>query len=146
MRTVRVERTIAAPASAVFELLTDHAGYARFRGVRRAELLREGDPEPNGAGAMRRVAIGPIRLDEEIVAFDRPRRMDYVIRDMNVPFDHAGGSIAVDGDESSAHVVWTSTFRVPTRAEGLFTAIAAAAIRAGFSGMLAETEKKLAPG
>jgi len=146
MRTVRVERTIAAPVEDVFEMLTDHAGYARFRGVRSAELLREGELDPNGTGAMRRVVIGPIRLDEEITGFERPRRMDYVIRDMNVPFDHEGGTIAVEGDATRAHVDWTSTFRVPMRGEGLFTAIAAAAIRAGFVGMLAEIEKKLARG
>ncbi|HEX6116463.1 MAG TPA: SRPBCC family protein, partial [Solirubrobacterales bacterium] len=133
MKTVRVERSIAAPAGEVFELLTDHAGYASFRGVRSAELVREGTPDPNGAGAMRRVAVGPIRFDEEITAFDRPRRMDYVIREMNVPFDHEGGTIAVEGDERHARVVWTSTFRVPTRGEAAFTALAALAVRTGFA-------------
>ena len=146
MRTVRVERRIAAPADRVFELLTDHAGYASFRGVRSAELVREGEPDPNGVGAMRRVAVGPVRFDEEITAFEWPRRMEYVIREMNVPFEHEGGTIALEEDAGGTRVVWTSTFRVPTRAEGLFTAIAAAAIRTGFSRMLAEVERRLAGG
>ena len=144
MRTVRVERSIAAPADAVFELLTDHAGYVRFRGVRSAELVREGDAEPNRAGAMRRIVVGPIRFDEEITAFERPRRMDYVIRETNVPFDHEGGTIAVDRDERRSHVVWTSTFRVPTRGERAFTAIAAFAARQGFERMLADVDRRLA--
>jgi Polyketide cyclase / dehydrase and lipid transport len=57
MRTVHVTRTIPAPPEAVFDLLADHANYDRFRGIRRSELLREGDPAPNGVGAMRRVRI-----------------------------------------------------------------------------------------
>jgi uncharacterized protein YndB with AHSA1/START domain len=144
VKTVRVERAIAAPASEVFELLTDHAGYSRFRGIRSAELVHRGEPDPNGLGAMRRIAIPPVRFDEEIVAFDRPRRMDYVIREANFPFEHEGGTITVEGDESRARVVWTSTFRVPTRGEGLLTALAAAGVRLGFSRMLAETEAMLA--
>jgi uncharacterized protein YndB with AHSA1/START domain len=147
MRTVRVEKTIAAPADDVFEMLTDHAGYARFRGVRSAELVRKGDPDPNGVGAMRRVAIGPVRLDEEIIEFDRPRRMNYVIRDTNFPFDHDGGTIIVEGGPDRADVVWESTFRVPTRfAAGPLTAVAGLAIRTGFSRMLAEVDRRLARG
>jgi uncharacterized protein YndB with AHSA1/START domain len=146
VRTVRVERRIAAPSEQVFGLLTDHAGYASFRGVRSAELVQRGDPDPNGAGAMRRVVIGPIRMEEEITGFDRPRRMDYVIREMNVPFEHEGGTIAVDEDSGGSRVVWTSTFRVPTRGEGAFSAIAAAAIRAGFTRMLAEVDARLTRG
>jgi uncharacterized protein YndB with AHSA1/START domain len=144
VKTVRVEKTIAAPADEVFEMLTDHAGYARFRGVKSAELVREGTPDPNGVGAMRRIAIPPVRFDEEIVAFDRPRRMDYVIREANFPFEHEGGSIEVAGDGARSQVVWTSTFRVPTRAEGAATAFAAFGVRTGFSRMLAEVDKLLA--
>jgi uncharacterized protein YndB with AHSA1/START domain len=144
MRTVRVERAIAAPAEEVFELLTDHAGYASFRGVRSAELVQGGDPEPNGVGAVRRVVIGPIRMEEEIIGFDRPRRMDYVIREMNMPFEHQGGTIEVAETTGTSRVVWTSTFRVPTRAEGAFTALAAVLIRTGFDRMLAEVDRRLA--
>jgi uncharacterized protein YndB with AHSA1/START domain len=33
MRTLTVTRTIAARPEAVFELISDHAGYKRFRGI-----------------------------------------------------------------------------------------------------------------
>ena len=44
MRTIHVTRSIPAPAEAVFDLLADHASYERFRGIRRPELLSEGEP------------------------------------------------------------------------------------------------------
>jgi uncharacterized protein YndB with AHSA1/START domain len=143
MRTVRVERTIEAPPEEVFEMLTDHVGYTRFRGVRRAELLREGDPDPNGEGAMRRIVAGPIRFDEEITGFDRPRRMDYVIRDMNVPFEHEGGTISVSAKGNGAHVVWESTFRVPGLAAPL-TPLTVRAVRRGFLRVLDDVTTRLA--
>ena len=97
MKTVRVERSIAAPAADVFEMLTDHAGYTRFRGVSKAERFRDGEPDPNGVGAMRRITTPPVTFEEEILTFDRPRRMDYVIRKANFPLEHEGGSIVVEG-------------------------------------------------
>jgi len=147
MRTVRVEKSISAPPEAVFEMLTDHAGYVRFRGVKSAERFRDGEPDPNGVGAMRRIGIPPVTFEEEITGFDRPHRMDYVIRKANFPFEHEGGSIEVTGDERSAHVVWTSTFAVATRfASGPATALAAAAVRTGFSRMLADVDARLGTG
>ena len=59
MSSVHVTRSIPAPPEAVFDLLTDHADYDRFRGIGGSELLGEGDPPPNGVGALRR--IGPAR-------------------------------------------------------------------------------------
>ena len=137
MRTVRVERTIHSAPEEVFEMLTDHAGYARFRGVRSAELVREGTRERNGEGAMRRLVIGPVRFEEEIVGFNAPRRMDYVIRDMNLPFSHEGGTISVDPKENGAQVVWESTFGVPAGpVSGPMTAFAAFSVRRGFERIL----------
>ena len=137
MKTVRVERTIRASADDVFEMLTDHADYVRFRGVRSAELIRRGDPDPNGTGAMRRILIGPIRFDEEITGFDRPRRMDYIIRDMNMPFEHEGGTIGVEAAGGSCHVVWESTFQSPTAViGGAMTRTMVVAVRRGFNRIL----------
>jgi hypothetical protein len=42
--------TIRAPREVVFDVLTDHVGYAAITPV---ELEREGDPAPNGTGAVR---------------------------------------------------------------------------------------------
>ena len=96
-RSIRVERRLDAPPEAVFEVVADHARYDRFDGVRRSELHRQGDPSPNGLGAVRWVWLGPLRFEEEITAFEPPTRMDYLIRDVRgLPFRHEGGSIRLD--------------------------------------------------
>lgn len=73
MPTVRVEEVVDVARDALFAVLTDHESYDRFRGVRSCTLIRDGKPERNGLGAVRRVHLGgPAVLDEEIVVFDPP--------------------------------------------------------------------------
>ena len=94
MRSIHVTRIIPAPAEEVFDLLADHAHYARFRGITDAELLNEGEPPPNGVGAIRLVVSGPIRFEEEITGYDRPTKLDYLIVRINSPLEHEGGQSA----------------------------------------------------
>jgi len=98
----------------VFEIVADHARYDRFDGVRRSELVKAGDPDPNGVGAVRWIWIGPLRFEEEVTAFDSPWRLDYLIRDVRrLPFRHEGGSIRLEPDGAGTHAVWTSSFEIP---------------------------------
>ena len=113
-RSIRVERLLAAPPESVFEMVADHARYDRFDGIRRAELARPGEPAPNGVGAVRWVWIGPLRFEEEVTAYEAPRRLDYVIRRVRaLPFRHAGGSIRLEPEGAGTRAVWTSTFEIP---------------------------------
>ena len=114
MRSIRVERRLDAPPEAMFEVLSDHAAYARFEGIRRAEVVTPGDPAPNGLGAVRHVFIGPLRFEEEVTAYEPPRRLDYVIRDVTaIPFHHEGASIRLEPDGAGTRAVWTSSFEIP---------------------------------
>lgn len=113
MRTVQVERTLKAPLQKAFDLLTDHANYKQFRGINDSELMEEGERDRNGVGAMRRVVVGPLRFEEEVTEYDSPNRMSYMIKKINVPFEHHGGRISLKEFGSVTHAVWTSTFRVP---------------------------------
>jgi uncharacterized protein YndB with AHSA1/START domain len=113
-RSIRVERRLDAAPAAVFAEVSDHARYDRFQGIRRAELARTGEREPNGVGAVRWVWIGPLRFEEEITAYEPPRRLDYVIRRVRtLPFRHEGGSIRLEPDGAGTRAVWTSTFEIP---------------------------------
>jgi uncharacterized protein YndB with AHSA1/START domain len=113
-RSIRVERRLHAPPEAVFAIIADHARYDRFDGIRRSELVRSGDPAPNGHGAVRWIWIGPLRFEEEVTAFEPARRLDYVIRDVRpLPFRHEGGSIRLAPDGSGTHAVWTTSFDIP---------------------------------
>jgi len=114
MRSVHVTRTIPAPIEEVFDRLVDHANYDRFRPIHGSELLREGDPPPNGLGALRRIKVRPLVFEEEITAYERPNRFDYLIVKLNVPFEHHGGTIRLSADAEATDVDWRSSYTVPT--------------------------------
>lgn len=144
MPTVRTERTIEAPIGDVFELLTDHANYKQFSGISDSELLREGEADRNGVGAMRRVTVGPIRFEEEITAFERPARMGYLIRKVNVPLEHEGGTIRLEAIDDATRVVWESTFRFTTPGiGGLIGVVGAPSTKLGFDRVLRDVDRRL---
>ena len=114
METIHVTRDIPAPPEAVFERLADHAKYDRFRGIHGSRLLREGEPPPDGLGALREIKVRPLTFHEEITAFEPPTRFDYLIVKLNVPFEHHGSSIQLTPDGDGTHVDWQSSYTVPT--------------------------------
>lgn len=90
MATLELSRTVAAPPEVVFEVLTDHRGYAEITAMRSVELEREGDPAPNGVGAIRSLRlIGP-PVREEVIAYDPPRRFAYRLLSGVPVRDHVG--------------------------------------------------------
>jgi uncharacterized protein YndB with AHSA1/START domain len=142
MRSIHVTHSIPASPEAVFDLLTDHANYKRFRGVSGSELLREGDPTPNGVGAVRRIRSTPFRFDEEVTAYERPTRFEYLIVDLNVPFEHHGGTIRLSADGDRTQVDWRSSYTVPTPlVGGLQEAIWKPALTRGFRRVLEDVER-----
>jgi uncharacterized protein YndB with AHSA1/START domain len=145
MRTVHVTRTIPAPAEDVFGLLADHAHYDRFRGINGSELVREGDPAPNGVGALRRIKVTPLSFDEEITIYERPSRLEYLIVKLNVPFEHHGGSIKLTPEGEGTHIDWQSSFAVPTPiVGGLQERIWDPVLTRGFRRVLEDVERMLA--
>ena len=53
MASFSLAKEIKAPPELVFEVLTDHRGYPDLTPLRRVDLEREGEPAPNGVGAIR---------------------------------------------------------------------------------------------
>ena len=143
MRTIRVKRTIAAPCDRVFEILTDHANYDRFRGIRGAVLLRKGEPPPNGLGALRRILIGPLKFEEEITLYEEPTRFDYLIVQINVPFDHQGASIRLTEVDGGTHAEWASTFRVRSLLAPIIERIWSFSLGLGFRNVLRHVDRTL---
>lgn len=131
-----------APIEDVFEAMADHARYDRFRPISKSELLREGDKDRNGMGAVRRLRAGFLRFDEEITAYEPPHRFDYLIRDVNIPLHHDGGSIRFEQTASGTRVLWTSTFRIAVPLlGGALGAGAAVGLKRSFTRMLEDAAR-----
>ena len=147
MARIDLDKTLAGPIDEVFELLTDHAGYTRFRGFSTAELVREGTEDRNGVGAIRRLGAYGMRFDEEITAFERPTRMDYLIRKVNLPLRHEGGTISLSPAGTGTRVLWRSTFTMPVPVVGRpLGAVFAAGLRRGFIRLLDDIDRLASSG
>jgi hypothetical protein len=145
MKSIHVTRTIPSVAEPIFDLLADHANYDRFRPINASKLLREGDPAPNGVGALREIKVRPLTFEEEITAYERPTRLDYLIVKLNAPMEHHGGSITLVPEGDGTRVDWRSSFTVPTPAVGgLQELIWQPVLARGFRRVLEDVERMLA--
>jgi hypothetical protein len=99
-------REIGAPPEVVFDVLTDHRRYAKLTRLRKSELEREGEPAPNGVGAIRVIhAVGP-PLREEVVAYERPTRFSYKVLSGAPIRDHLG-SARLSPTEAGTELTYT---------------------------------------
>jgi uncharacterized protein YndB with AHSA1/START domain len=94
-----IKSRINAPIDVVFDVLTDHRGYKRFAPLRAAKLEREGDPAPNGVGAIRALhAVGP-PVREQVTEYVAPTRFAYRMLSGAPVRDHVGTvDLAADGN------------------------------------------------
>jgi uncharacterized protein YndB with AHSA1/START domain len=99
MASFTIVREVAAPPETIFEVLVDHRAYSRITPLRKSELEREGDPSPNGAGAIRVLsALGP-PLREEVLTYEEPSRFSYTLLSGLPVRDHVGTvELSADGD------------------------------------------------
>jgi uncharacterized protein YndB with AHSA1/START domain len=90
MASFTIVRDVAAPPETIFEILVDHRAYSSITSLRKSELEREGDPAPNGAGAIRVLsAVGP-PLREEVLTYESPTRFSYTLLSGLPVRDHVG--------------------------------------------------------
>jgi uncharacterized protein YndB with AHSA1/START domain len=90
MASFTLVREVAAPPEVVFDVLVDHRGYSKITLLRKSALEREGDPSPNGAGAIRVLSgVGP-PLREEVLTYEEPSRFSYRLLSGLPVRDHVG--------------------------------------------------------
>ena len=77
MQEIDLEAQVPAAREAVWRLFTDWVGWQRWAGVKEVVLRQQGDPPPDGLGAIRVTRSRGIALEEEITAFDPPERVHY---------------------------------------------------------------------
>ena len=112
MYKVEVEEVIDMPLELAFKMLTDHAKYHLYPGIKGAQLLKSGDTETNGVGAVREVKLSGATLQERIVAFEHNKLMEYrIIHSKPIGIKHLLGRMEfseAEGDKTK--VYWTSEF------------------------------------
>jgi uncharacterized protein YndB with AHSA1/START domain len=137
-------REIKAPPEVVFELLTDHRGYADLTPLRRVDLEREGEPPPNGIGAIRVLhAVGP-PLREEVIAYSPPSRFSYKVLSGLPVRDHVGTvELSVHGEGTRVVYAVRTHPTVPVVGRAVVVGVRQG-IKQLLNGVAAEAERRAA--
>lgn len=144
MASFTYTRQIAAPPETVFDVLTDHRGYADITPMRRSDLEREGEPAPNGVGAIRALhSIGP-PLREEVIVFEAPSRFSYKLVSGAPVRDHVGTvQLAAEGSGTRVTYAVKTTPTVPLGGAAV-VAVVRQAIKQLLNGITTESERQAA--
>ncbi len=146
MASFTLVHEMKAPPEAVFDVLTEHMGYAEITPVRRVEMEREGEPAPNGVGAIRVLhSVGP-PLREEVLAYDAPRRFSYTVLSGLPVRDHVG-TVELTPNGAGTKVVYAvRTHPTVPVVGGVIVAAIKQAIKQLLGGVAKESERRAAAG
>jgi uncharacterized protein YndB with AHSA1/START domain len=146
MRTITVERTIPAPADAVFDWCAVTTNYERSWWVLRDRLEAPGVEAPYGTGAVRRHLWLVGWFDERVTAYDPPRSLGYVVDRSFPPSRHEGGTMTFEPTSEGTRVSWTTTvqLKVPLVADLATRALVAPVLRLVFDRILRACARDLA--
>lgn len=146
MASFTLTREIAAPPETVFEVLTDHRLYSELTPLRKSVLEREGEPAPNGVGAIRKLtAVGP-PLREEVIAYEAPSRFSYTLLSGLPVRDHVG-TVELTAEGGGTKMVYAVRTQPTVPVVG---GVVVAGIKQGVKGLVdgvvAESERRAAGG
>jgi len=117
--SVRAEARSPASPDVVWPLLAQARRWSEWSTVRRADLEREGDPAPDGVGAVRRFRTGPVTTREEVVEFEPPRRLVYTMLS-GLPVRGYRATVELHPDGGGTRIAWASTFDAAPRGTAWF--------------------------
>lgn len=137
-------REVKAPPETVFDVLTDHRRYAEISRLRKSELEREGEPAPNGVGAIRVLtAVGP-PIREEVVVYERPSRFSYKVLSGLPVRDHLG-TVSLEPSDGGTRVTYALK-AIPTvpLAGKVAMLLLQRAVKELLDGVVSESERRTA--
>lgn len=110
MMNVELTIRIAAPPERVFDILADHEGMPRWTDAREVVLRHPGDPHPNGVGAIRVIRARGLAVEEEILAYRRPERIEYRIS-AGAPVRDHHAEVVLEREGEGTRVHYRARFR-----------------------------------
>src|SRR5215218_1549063 len=131
-------RSLASP-EAVWAVLVDVPRWQEWAGpvVPRSSYEREGVPAPGGVGAIRKLGSGPLSSREEIVFYEPPNHLAYVL--LNGQKRH-GYRADVDLEPlpgGGTRITWRGSFRPPLPGTGRLMLLGLKRLVSGFAHRLA---------
>ena len=102
----------AAPREVVWDVLADVRTWSDWGDWHTTELEREGDPPPNGIGAIRFTARRPLKVREEVEVWEPPARFGYTLLSGLPLRDYHSVVTLSEAGEGATNIHWHSRFDV----------------------------------
>ena len=93
----------------MWDLLADVTTWPSWTGFSETSYEREGEPSPDGVGAIRRLRMGPLRSKEQVLAFEPPTRFSYDYTG-TLPFDRYVATVTLTPAGTGTTIDWRSEF------------------------------------
>ncbi len=110
MHRIELVQEIPAPPDRVWAVYTDHEGWQRWAGIDEVVLRQQGYPPPNGLGAIRVIRHRGTAVEEEITAFESPKRMTYRLI-AGAPIREHQGEVRLEPSGSGTRLSWNVEFK-----------------------------------
>jgi hypothetical protein len=104
-----IRATSRAPIEVVWPLVGEAARWKEWSFLTHSSLDREGEPAPDGVGAIRRFTSLGIGSREEVVAWEPPRHLGYVILS-GFPVRNYRGDVVLTAEGGRTTLTWSSSF------------------------------------
>jgi uncharacterized protein YndB with AHSA1/START domain len=142
MASFTLRREVAAPVDLVFEVLTDHRAYSKLTPLRSSTLEREGEPAPNGIGAVRVLKLAGPPIREEVIEFEPPSRFAYKMLS-GAPVKSHTGTVDLASSGAGTSVTWVvdSTPSIPVPG-AVWAALVRPVITMLLRGVAVESERR----
>ncbi|ORV18030.1 SRPBCC family protein [Mycobacterium celatum] len=134
----RVSRHVAADPATVWDVVSDHAGMAEWTPFRKSIVEKPGEPHPNGTGTVRALYLLGPPTREQVVEFEPPRRLRYMLLS-GLPFRDYIGEVTVEPEGTDTRLTTELSFRTRIPGSQFFGPIA---IRRGTNGAARLAEKR----
>jgi uncharacterized protein YndB with AHSA1/START domain len=150
MYEIRVTERIHAAREQVFDAIADYEHFFRGPDFEYSRVTVEGKEDRNGLGAFREISVNGMVFTEEIVHFERPSRLDYIVRKLvyssgkAVPLRHQGGRMQLIETGDGTQIDWMSRFEITTPLVGwLVERLTGPRTARGFRMLLAQAKAEL---
>jgi hypothetical protein len=100
----------AAPRHLVWDVLADVRSWHEWGRWQSTELEREGDPPPDGVGAIRRNVRRPLTIREQVELWEPPSRFGYTLLSGVPVRDYHAVVTLTDAGDGATNIHWQSRF------------------------------------
>jgi Polyketide cyclase / dehydrase and lipid transport len=107
--TFEVRATSRAPIEVIWPLVGEAARWKEWSFLTQTGLEREGEPAPDGVGAIRRFTSLGIGSREEVVVWEPPHHLGYVILS-GFPVRNYRGDVVLTAEGGRTTLSWSASF------------------------------------